>query len=518
MFDHNGKEFKSIKIGADDKDPKRQGVCCIDYNESIRYLAIGCNNGNIVIHDMQKDCKIDIVKDKFKQIYSLKFLKKEKPTIIVSDSDGSVSLVEFSKGFLGIKEYTVQPLWSTSKADPCICINTYIPSVYIQLEIDSNMITALGYFSQVKILSINTHKLICEIKKWQKVKDYQLPYIDWGRGEVPMITQNKFPLLAVGWGRAVQIYTLEGSNADNAKVVERCFFEVDDEIVGLNFLADGTLLLFLKANKEIMIVLTSHFMEGSYNKQEQQSFDLNTKAVLHKYAYQMEDMEPRIIAEINARTYHSNTAKNYNRFSILTKKEVVVGQLQKWSDFLEKLKKNGNAMRSLACGLQLFQGKMKGFAEIYTDDEIREATLKGQLKTYLLDMLPLILQAKGTDDKTPILQYIIEFCVGIKSQEFLFKEVYDRILEYRIVEQFVGCLEQFIMNGKMKDEPIPQCILNALFDYYVGKKQLPKLEALILCLNLQKLDTNNFRETCIKNKMYTSYLYIMTVNSTNVQL
>ncbi len=516
MFDHNAKELRPIKSGVDDKDPKRQGVCCIDYNESFKYLAIGCNNGNVIIHDMQKECKIDIVKDKFKQIYAVKFLKKEKPTIIVADSEGAVSIVEFSKGFLGINNYTMQLLFNTGRADPCVCISIYVPSVFIQLEIDSNMITALGYCSHVKIISVNTHKLICEIKKWQNIKNHQLPYIDWGRGDTPKLIPNKFPLLAIGWGKAVQVFTLEGTSAENAKVVERCYFEVEDEIVGLNFLADGTILLLLKTNKEIMIVLTSQFKEGSYSKQNPSNFELNTKAIVHKYAYQMEDMEPKIISETNASTYHSNSAKYYNRFCILTKKEVVAGQLQKWSDFLERLKRNGNAMRALSCGLQLFQGKMKGFAEIFNDEEIREAALKGPLKTYLLDMLPLILQAKGTDDKVPILQYIIEFCVGIKSQEFLFNEVYFKIVEYHMVEQFVGCLELFIMNGKMKEEPIPQNILNALFDYYVGKKKLPKLEALILCLNLQRLDTKNFRETCIKNKMYTSYLYIMTVNGNNV--
>ena len=71
------------------------------------------------------------------------------------------------------------------------------------LPIDSHNIVAFACFDTIIVYSADTRKNIYEIKKWKDVKDYQLPYIDWGIGDVPGIEGNNHPLLAVGWGKAI---------------------------------------------------------------------------------------------------------------------------------------------------------------------------------------------------------------------------------------------------------------------------------------------------------------------------
>jgi len=104
MFGIEGTPISSILsiAGNDPKDKFRHSIFCMDYSEHHKMLAVGTKDGKIVLFEPETGNKIDVVKNQFKQIYCVRFIRiTTKLSLFATDSDGTINIVEFSKGFMG---------------------------------------------------------------------------------------------------------------------------------------------------------------------------------------------------------------------------------------------------------------------------------------------------------------------------------------------------------------------------------------------------------------------------------
>jgi hypothetical protein len=84
--------------------------------------------------------------------------------------------------------------------------------------------------------------------------------------------------------------------------------------------------------------------------------------------------------------------KNY--IIILGKKNIVVGHLFKWKEYLEFLthKMNCELLALLKVSLDLYNGELKGYAEVPDEKEIREGMLKVYLKEIIRDAVQKLIR------------------------------------------------------------------------------------------------------------------------------
>mgnify|MGYP000987890549 CR=1 FL=1 len=84
-----------------------------------------------------------------------------------------------------------------------------------------------------------------------------------------------------------------------------------------------------------------------------------------------------------------------------------------------------------------------------------------------MDIMESLLKERKEDDPSTymeqtIIKTAIEFCLNIEALDYLFQDVYDFFFDKFLNEEFVKCLEPFIMTGKFKKCIIPMNLVRKL--------------------------------------------------------
>ena len=129
--------------------------------------------------------------------------------------------------------------------------------------------------------------------------------------------------------------------------------------------------------------------------------------------------------------------------------------------------------------IDIFKGEIKGFKGVIDDNELRQESMKAELKllvTNLIDKLMVqwkVMAQKMEKSGRPsnevteyfqqkqraLIKKLIEICVDIWEPFFLFNDLFQKFVEQEIQGLLADELKPYILSGKFSDTEMPEAIL-----------------------------------------------------------
>lgn len=129
--------------------------------------------------------------------------------------------------------------------------------------------------------------------------------------------------------------------------------------------------------------------------------------------------------------------------------------------------------------LDIFDGKIKGFKGVVDDRDLRQESMKAELKLLVTDLIDkLIAQWKAMASKMEksgqpqvevvdhfqskqrvLIKRAIEICVDIWEPFFLFNELFQKFVDQDMQGLFTEELKPYILSGTFSDTDMPETIL-----------------------------------------------------------
>mmetsp|Transcript_38613 Transcript_38613/g.58773 ORF Transcript_38613/g.58773 Transcript_38613/m.58773 type:complete len:164 (-) Transcript_38613:229-720(-) len=111
-----------------------------------------------------------------------------------------------------------------------------------------------------------------------------VPYIDWGEGLSPSFRDTTYPILAIAWGRTIQLGVWMNPKDMNGEPEIKFdgFYICDGFSIDQCFFLDESLLMVLINKKEVRILYTQHFTPGMFDEKLTEKPSKNNDAVSNK--------------------------------------------------------------------------------------------------------------------------------------------------------------------------------------------------------------------------------------------
>jgi hypothetical protein len=95
-----------------------------------------------------------------------------------------------------------------------------------------------------------------------------VPYLDWGEGLTPVYRDKTYPILAIAWGRTVQlaVWTNQSDVGAAPEIQLDGFYICEGFSIDQCFFLDESLLFVLINKKEVRILYTQNFTPGMFDE------------------------------------------------------------------------------------------------------------------------------------------------------------------------------------------------------------------------------------------------------------
>jgi len=504
LFNSEGNELKPLTAN----NLKDQEVTCVDIHPSENYIVSGTNKGWITLWDYQKMSLIkSFATNNGVMILSAKFLKSEKLLVVWSDVKGEIVRTEVVKFMMMYNiNHTV-----VMKGMYGFGLHPLISNKFYRTKFDKLNVVAIAGIDSVIILNIKEEsELLWGYDKSTFCKD-AVPYVAWGRGALPGDLNNTCLVLAIAWGQVIQLIQIE-ETSPKEKYTFRGYYESGAEIIGVEWVNEGVLVI-IDTKGEAKLLYTGDFEPGNYAEQVdgkimsplEQPYHLNAELVV-QVVNQLNNEETK------RHIYYQSICCQKHSVICLTSEGLVEGRLYEWNEFLDQQGNKENWIHILNTSIQLYSGKLKGFAELPEAQDFREETLKGYMKNYLLKSLNDNLEKqKESGNETEQAQISIEYCIIIKAYDLLFKDLFSVFNDHESKNAFLKAIKPFILKGELRTVPIIQRLFDEMVKYYSECESPEVFEQIFLLLCLEGQDLNLLNEICAKNKLYSTFIYSKTI-------
>ena len=247
-----------------------------------------------------------------------------------------------------------------------------------------------------------------------------MPYLDWGEGLSPIYRDMTYPILAITWGRTIQlaIWTNHRELGETPEIKFDGFYICDGFSIDQCFFLDESLLFVLINKKEVRILYTQHFTPGVFDEKilRKPSAEHNADPTVNKKyflaikekftglvsTYAEVDKGYRLLQKeeirhkdiITASTtqlrskfnFNPTICKNFEGLVVaLGKTTVCQGKLLHWEEYLDLIRRTnpGDWLKVLRAALDIFNGKKTGLAGLPDQKEAREHQLRERMKDLL---------------------------------------------------------------------------------------------------------------------------------------
>lgn len=108
---------------------------------------------------------------------------------------------------------------------------------------------------------------IVAIERPDYIDSQTVPYLDWGEGLSPAYRDRTYPILAITWGKLVQlaIWTNRDQVGEPPQIEFDGFYVCDGFSIDQCFFLDESLLFVLINKKEVRILYTQNFTAGIFD-------------------------------------------------------------------------------------------------------------------------------------------------------------------------------------------------------------------------------------------------------------
>jgi len=527
LFDYREGERKSLIH----KDLQGLEITCIDIHPTEPQIVVGTKKSIIAIWDL-KTCSVlkSFATGKGFGIINVKFLKGPRQCIIWSDAGGDVIVSEYSKAFIG---YNITNIAIMREAY-AFSLNPLFPNELYPSKLDNFSLIAIAGFASIYILNIDTPiSLLWEYRRKDAAK-HTLPYIDWGRGALPNDPENQNLILAIAWDKIIQLIEIKEPFQKEDGYGFSGYYESQYEIIGMYWVSESVLCV-VNNMKEVRVLYTGNFNSGRYPEPglniKKQVTDKKLSEELEKPYKSTEEFIPQVVKlgkdqTVLKNTYHQTIIRKGHQVLGLTKIGPFEAKLYTWNEFLEEQRGKSKWINALSVSIEVYQGVLKGFANVPERKDLREETLKANMKEFLCDSLMQDLEkmqenaAKSPTDGVASMtqiQVTIEYCLIISSYDLLFRTIYELYADAEMENLFIQAMEPFILAGKFCSIPIPGKIFDKMLDYYVKVNKTRVLEQILLALPLEGFDLTKLSDICTNNKLFSAFIYIKTLENNETQ-
>ena len=501
----------------------------IDVSPNAEFVIVGYSNGFLILWDTKKPSIIHTIKElhKAKIIFGQfsQILEKKKFEIISSDMSGKL-----------VKSFFTNSLFKKSVQEKVIYEDNVPTYAITQFRPLRNKQVILGAFCNVHKIRVYILRPVFvsffEIERPDCYDEYclDIPDISFGWGCEPLENDNDNTmmklddiqrqnqiLLAVSWGQVIRIYSMNLKdedmilNGDGAK----CHFINNCAVVRLGFISPSIIYFFDK-NAEIKIINTAYTQYGDYHQEKKGEFIYNKKALVEEGKIIDKNL---LKINISNEPYKQLLCYRYfiNNMSkciyLCTENGFYLGKVLNFEDCILNVVKE-DWLGALSLTIDIHQGNISSFPDIPLIRSQRIKLLKpfitSLLEKYINDNLPDNNKPVDEKDLIKCINVVIEFCIGIKEIEFLFKNGENSFRKKGKNDLFYKLLEPFIFNDLLINELISEDSLISLYTSYKSSKSLTILQHLFTHLNYICLNTSTIKKIAFKENLFTLMILIFS--------
>jgi hypothetical protein len=211
-----------------------------------------------------------------------------------------------------------------------------------------------------------------------------LPYVDWGFGLTPSHREKTVPMMAFAWDRVIQLIYI---NDEGTSLEIDGFYYSDKEIISLSFLADSVIFAVFEGidSREAKILYTTKFYPGTYKSLEDMAryvdrdsqYDKVIQVTLHaelEKSHEILEMKSQLVHSCMINNFSNSVQKYKQNILFLGLKSLQRGRIFSWKEYLEHMqfKENNNWLSILKLALEIYDGDLKGYANVADEKEVRE--------------------------------------------------------------------------------------------------------------------------------------------------
>ena len=503
----------------------------IDVSPTVEYIIIGYSNGNIILWDSKKPSIVYTIKDlhstkivlaQFSQI-----IEKKKFEIISSDMSGKLLKIVLT---ISIFKKSVQDFMIYQDDAPTYAITQFKPLRNKQIVI--------GAFCNINKIRVYILRPIFvsffEIDRPDCYDDNctDIPDISFGWGCEPFESEDDYAqmklddtprqnqiILAVSWGQLIRIYSLNIKGEDIILNGEgpKSYFINNSPVIRLGFISPSIIYFFDK-NAEVKIINTAYTQYGEYHQEKKGEFIYNKRALVEEGKI----VDPNLI-KINVSNNDKKELFCYRYFInnmskciyLCTEKGFYLGKVLNFDECIYNLVKEDDWLGAMSLTIDIYQGNITSFPDI---PFIRKQRIK-TLKPFLIDLLGKYINynleenEKKDEKKIDLVQCInvvIEFCIGVKEIDYLFKTVEKSFRNKGKSDLFYQLLEPFIFNDLLNQDDITEESLISLYTTYKGNQSLPILQHLFTHINFKSLQSMTIKKISFKENLFSLMILIFS--------
>ena len=499
----------------------------IDVSPNAEFIIVGYSNGYLILWETKKPSIIYTIKDlhtskiifgQFSQIN-----EKKKFEIISSDMSGKLLKISFTQS---IFKKSVQDFMIYKDDVPTYAITQFRPL--------RNKQVVIGAFCNInKIRVYIIRPIFISFFEIDRPDCYDetcpdVPDISFGWGCEPLdsddntvmkldeIQRQNQILLAVSWSQVIRIYSMNIKGEDMILNGEgaKCYFINNSPVIRLGFISPSILYFFDK-NAEIKIINTAYTQYGEYHQEKKGEFIYNKKALVEEGKIIDKDLIKINVANVGKkelfcyRYFINNMSKC---IYLCTENGFYLGKVLNFEDCVINLIKE-DWIGALSLTIDIYQGSITSFPDIPLQKAQRIKALRpfitSLLERYINDNLS---EENKVEEKDIIkcINVVIEFCIGIKEIEFLFKNVEKSFRKKGKSDLFYKLLEPFIFNDLLINESISEESLISLYTTYKSNKSLSILQHLLTHLNYKSLFSTTIKKIAFKEDLFSLMILIFS--------
>ena len=506
----------------------------IDASPNAECVIGGYSNGYLILWDTKKPSIIHTIKDlhNSKIILGQFYQITEKKKFEVISSDMSGKLLKFV--------YT-NSLFKKSVQDFMIYkddVPTYAMTHFKPLKNKQVIIGAFCNINKIRVYIL--HPIFVSFFEVERPDCYDenctdVPDISFGWGCEPFendtdnnvtkldeIQRQNQILLAVSWSQVIRIYSMNIKDEDMILNGEgaKCHFINNIPVIRLGFISPSIIYFFDK-NAEIKIINTAYTQYGEYHQEKKGEFIYNKRALVEEGKIIDKDL-----IKINVDNFGKRELLCYRYFInnmskciyLCTENGFYLGKVLNFEDCVINLTKE-DWIAALSLTIDIYQGNITSFPDIPL---LKHQRIK-VLRPFITSLLEKYINVNLADDKKieekdiiKCINVVIEFCIGIKEIEFLFKNAEKSFRKKGKSDLFYKLLEPFIFNDLLINENISEESLISLYTTYKSNNSLPILQHLLTHLNYNCLFSSTIKRIAFKDNLF-SLMILLFSNGKNYE-
>ena len=538
VFDRKRQELiKVLKAPSNKQSINR--VTCMDVHPSGSHLVAGYMNNYVIVWDLKK-FKVYYCLDQthHSEIQYVRFLSGVTPSvnIITSESAGYIKKSFFKKGLFSM-DPEVFPVLPTPTADICSIAALHKRFSMPEQVKEWENVVAIASREKFLIAQLDEHpRKMYQQKKHDFSDKRDLCYLDWGSSITPNNREESKCVLAVAWGRVLQLIVLEDPYKGLSGIKFDGFYLSDAPIDSVKFLSDSIIYILVKT-KEARVLYAPNFQRGNFWEEGLISIEFDQRARMSQVMSEspgekmVRDISrnaevDRDISILKGDIRHSVTFRRQNfTYTLVSDKNRVLylgtqvmymGRLHNWFDYIQSLE--CEQLTKLKLALDIYQGQLKGFGGVPIEQDQRMLQLQPKMKRLIEEGVASMAQVSDSSEprgefsaEQIAIRVAIEFCLRIDAVDFLFSTLLNQFAEYNLEKEFFSTLENFILSESLKDVILPNHILKKITTYsYDSGKSLQIFERILMRLNFSKYDEIDYlMKLCEDMTLLSGYISLI---------